>query len=188
MTFAAPESTSPSRRKLWIAITVLIVAGLLVAGGFIMFVVKFGAGKTYYAPSPSMAPAIKQNDRFRTTEVDDKTKIQRGWIVIFDNPNIANEPTLKNLVKRVVALPGDTVSESNGKLYVNGKPADEPYLAADTITNGLALMTVPAGSYYVLGDNRTNSFDSRRFGPVSADAIHRRAVEVIWPWSHRHKL
>jgi signal peptidase I len=86
------------------------------------------------------------------------------------------------LIKRVIGLPGETVTIANGQVAINGQPIDEPYL------NGLptqcfqnCTITLGAGQYFVLGDNRPNSLDSRSFGPVTADNIIGQVVLRYWP-------
>lgn len=90
-----------------------------------------------------------------------------------------------NFVKRVVGLPGDTVSIQNGTLYVNGEAYEEPYLLHRSASFGP--ITVPEGSYFVMGDNRTNSNDSRNLldvGAISRDMILGKVTHVVFPFDH----
>lgn len=96
-------------------------------------------------------------------------------------------------VKRVIGLPGDTIDISNNKLYVNGDEVDEPYLSPNMFTNttGSSLefpFTVPEHQYFVMGDNRENSFDSRYWGTVPEENIIGRSVVVFYPFQNFKSL
>lgn len=105
---------------------------------------------------------------------------QRGDIIVFDPPVSSDKP----YVKRVIGLPGDKISIHDNKVFVNGNAIQEPYIAAPPhytypLTGGE--FTVPAGDIFVLGDNRNNSSDSSRFGPVSLDSVIGKAIISYWP-------
>lgn len=105
---------------------------------------------------------------------------ERGDVVVFTPPN--NE---RDYIKRVIGLPGDTVEIKGGQVYVNGITLDEPYLQ-QVILRDEAARVVEAGRYFVLGDNRNNSSDSRSFGSITPQSIVGRAWLVYWPpsdWS-----
>jgi signal peptidase I len=105
--------------------------------------------------------------------------LKRGQVAVL-YPNAQHEEP--PLIKRVIGLPGETVTIANGQVQINGQPIDEPYL------NGLptqcfqnCAITLGAGQYFVLGDNRPNSLDSRSFGPVTADNIIGQVIVRYWP-------
>lgn len=106
--------------------------------------------------------------------------IHRGQIVVlYKTADHDDDP----LIKRVIGLPGDTVEVRDGKVYVNGELLDEPYTYGKR-TNCNAYcrpVTLGADQYWVMGDNRPNSLDSRTFGPVSSDRIVGRVVLRYWP-------
>ncbi len=105
---------------------------------------------------------------------------ERGDVVVFTPPN--ND---RDYIKRVIGLPGDTVEIKGGHVYVNGTVLDEPYLKVPT-NSGAQVFHVEAGRYFVLGDNRNNSSDSRSFGSITPQSIVGRAWLVYWPpadWS-----
>lgn len=96
-------------------------------------------------------------------------------------------------VKRVIGLPGDVIDIKNGKVYVNGETISEPYLTSQNITtitssNISFPYTVPSNQYFVLGDNRTNSNDSRQWGTVPEENIIGRAIFVFFPFSDMKRL
>ena len=103
-------------------------------------------------------------------------------IVVFTKP-----PNLQvsedDLIKRVVALPGETVEGHGGKVYVNGAALDESYVEPLCHGTGdFGEITVPAGKLWVMGDNRCNSSDSRVFGPIGQDLVVGRAFLLAWPF------
>ena len=106
----------------------------------------------------------------------------RGDIVVLDPPASSDDP----YIKRVIGLPGETVTFADGRVLIDGVPLDEPYLAEmDTTCRGswCAMGPIPDGMVYVLGDNRNNSADSRAFGPVAIDHLVGQAWFVNWPIS-----
>ena len=100
---------------------------------------------------------------------------ERGDVIVFTPPN--ND---KDYIKRIIGLPGDTVEIQGGQVIVNGQALDEPYLAHPTNQDMLA-RTIEPGQYFVMGDNRNNSQDSRSFGPITKSVIVGRAWFVYWP-------
>jgi signal peptidase I len=104
--------------------------------------------------------------------------ISRGDMVVFHYPT---DPS-KSYIKRVIALPGDTVAIEDGVVYVNGRRLDEAYVPDEyRDRQTIPLMQVPSEYYYVLGDHRTSSNDSRAWGPVHRQYIYGKAVFVYWP-------
>ena len=105
---------------------------------------------------------------------------ERFDVVVCNYPNrIGSNGARLNFVKRIVGLPGDTVEIKDGYLYVNGIQYDEPYLAEYTAEN-YGPYTVPEGHYFVMGDNRNNSNDSRSTGPITRDMIVGKVEGVMW--------
>jgi signal peptidase I len=106
---------------------------------------------------------------------------ERGDIVVFNPPNRSDKP----YIKRVIGLPGETVSFKDGFVYINGHKVEEPYLDGDETKCNRSVcpeVVVPEGSVYVMGDNRENSADSRSFGPVSINSIIGKAWVTYWPF------
>ena len=129
-----------------------------------------------------MAPLLSDQERiFINKFVYRFEPIQRGDVVVFWYPLDHS----KSFIKRVVALPGETVEIRQGALYVNGKAVSEPYVPAQYADlSDFGPVRVPTDSFFVLGDHRISSNDSRVFGPVSSSYIYGRAVFAYWPVDH----
>lgn len=127
----------------------------------------------------SMLPGLKNQDRlFINKFVYHFEKISRGDVVVFHYPL---DPS-KSYIKRVIALPGDRLWIDEGHVYVNGKLLKEPYVPAKyRDTRSLAEMVIPPHEYFVMGDHRSISSDSRDFGPVPRNLIYGKAAFVYWP-------
>lgn len=151
---------------------------ILIALGLAMVIIVF-----LYQPvkveGTSMSPLLSDQERiFINKFVYRVEAIERGDVVVFWYPV---DPT-KSFIKRVVGLPGEIVEIRSGHVYVNATPLDEPYVPpqfADRHTFGPA--RVPPGQYFVLGDHRSSSNDSRVFGFVPSGLIYGKAVFVYWP-------
>jgi signal peptidase I len=107
--------------------------------------------------------------------------VHRGDIVVFKAPKEERTAQIKDLVKRVIGLPGDTLEARDGHIYVNDRLLKEPYLPKGTVTDNLPRQVIPAGSYFMMGDNRGESSDSRVFGPIKRSTIIGRAFIKMWP-------
>lgn len=128
----------------------------------------------YTIPSRANDPTLQPGDRVAVLA---RSNASRGDLVVFE----ARDGDER--VGRVVAVGGDTVDARDGRLVVNGERVDEPYLARGTTTEMREPVDVPDGHVFILGDNRTNSADSRAFGPFDADGIRGRVVFRYWPLS-----
>ena len=127
----------------------------------------------------SMLPRLEDHDRlFINKFVYRISSIHRGDVVVFHYPR---DPE-KSYIKRVIALPGDRISIERGRVYLNGKPLRESYVPEEyRDTRSLAETVVPEDAYFMMGDHRSISSDSREFGPVDRDLIYGKAVFVYWP-------
>jgi signal peptidase I len=166
------------------------LSGLAVALGLVLFLGGFAWGavvyRPYTVPTSSMSPTIDMGDRVLAQRVDGG-EVRRGDVVVFtDKTWVSNAP----VVKRVVAVGGDTVACcTDGKLTVNGKQIDEPYLPEGSVaeTNGFPTVTVPEGRLFLLGDEREGSLDSTAHltdaagGTVARSAVSARVDAVVWP-------
>ncbi len=175
----APKS-GPSGARQIVEWVVILVAALTVA-----IVVKTFLVQAFYIPSGSMEPTLKPGDRVLVNKLSyDLHSIHRGDIVVFKRPpSEAGDPTIKDLIKRVIGLPGDQIESRDGVVYVNGQLLKEPYLPPGTVTTSLPLTKVAPGMYFVMGDNRGNSKDSRFIGAIPGHLIVGRAFVRVWPLS-----
>lgn len=154
---------------------------LLIAIGLALVIIVF-----LYQPvkveGTSMAPLLSDQERiFINKFVYRFEPIQRGDVVVFWYPLDHS----KSFIKRVVGLPGESVEIRQGALYVNGKNVPEPYVPAQyEDLSDFGPVRVPRDSFFVLGDHRISSNDSRVFGPVSSHYIYGRAVFAYWPVDH----
>jgi signal peptidase I len=135
----------------------------------------------------SMYATLDDNDYLIANKIDYRLHApQRGDIIILRPPT----DNSKDFIKRVIALPGERLLIRDGIVYINGRKLDEPYLpeAWTTFNNWPATGTdgevIPPNEYFVMGDNRNRSQDSRIFGPIGRDRIDGRAWFRIWPLDH----
>lgn len=127
----------------------------------------------------SMLPMLEDQDRLFINKIAYRMgDIQRGDVVVFEYPRDHS----KSYIKRVIALPGDKLRIEDGRVFVNGKRLSEPYVPSRfTDDRSQAEMVLPANEYFVMGDHRSISSDSREFGPVDRGLIYGKAVFVYWP-------
>lgn len=127
----------------------------------------------------SMLPRLEDRDRlFINKFVYRISPIERGDVVVFHYPR---DPE-KSYIKRVIALPGDRLCIDRGQVWVNGRPLAERYVPREYRDNrSIAEIVIPPESFYMMGDHRSISSDSRDFGPVERDLIYGKAVFVYWP-------
>ncbi len=157
----------------WILVIVVAVVIAVVLRTFVV--------QTFYIPSGSMEPTLQKNDRVVVNKVSYHAHaLHRGDIVVFTTPPGVNK-SFKDLVKRVIALPGETVEARRGEVRINHKVLPEKYLARGTITGNFGPVKVPPRSAWVMGDNRGNSEDSRVFKAIPERTIVGRVFVRIWP-------
>jgi signal peptidase I len=183
------ETQSKHRRLQSTLEWVAVVVGALV----VALVVKTFLFQAFFIPSASMEPTLSKGDRVLVNKISyDLHDVNRGDVIVFElDEKDVGQDGIKDLIKRVIGLPGDVIETRDGVVYVNDRALDEPYLAEGMITGdpqdsqnpSIERQTVPDGHVYVLGDNRANSADSRypNRGPIPIDSIVGRAFVLVWP-------
>ena len=156
---------------------VLIIGAALLAA----LVIKTYLLQAFYIPSASMEPTLEIQDRVLVNKLSYRLHdVRRGDVVVFERPpNDVGQ--IRDLIKRVIGLPGETVEGKDGSVHVNGRPLREPYLPAGTVTGQFEPTKIPEGYVWMMGDNRSNSSDSRVFGAVAESRIIGRAFVRVWP-------
>jgi signal peptidase I len=152
----------------------------------VAFLVKTFLIQAFYIPSGSMLPTLEIQDRVLVNKLSyDLHPVHRGDIIVFKSPD-QTPGQVKDLIKRVIGIPGDTVEAHDGKLFVNGVAQNEPFLGPGVTTGPLEPQKIPPGHYWVMGDNRGNSKDSRFFGAIPKSLIIGRAFVRVWPIGRFH--
>lgn len=177
-----------SRTKVLVEWAVVIVVALFVAQLIKTFLLQ-----QFSIPSESMAPTLRTGDRVFVNKLSYRLHdVNRGDVVVFERPEELTDPRAKDLIKRVIGLPGETLQfrTDDCQVIVDGRMLQEPYLVPGACTEapGGAVdpdqdgtIVVPEDSVFVMGDNRSNSTDSRVFGAIEEDSIVGRAFVIIWP-------
>jgi signal peptidase I len=182
--------TGPRRHRRWRVLTetaLTILMTVLLAGLARAFVFQ-----TFWIPSSSMVPTLAVGDRILVQKAFfSPGDVREGDIVVFSHPPLDRcSAPQDDLVKRVIALPGQSIYSAGSTIYVNGRPLAEPYLPAiDPLGPPIPNATsrhpyrVPPGEFYVMGDNRADSCDSRFWGPITGSSI---IGTVVLAWWHDH--
>jgi signal peptidase I len=172
----------------WV-VTIVVAVGAVLA-------IKAWVVNPYRIPSSSMEPTLHcakpesgclagYSDRVLANRfIYHFREPHRGDIVVFNTPDAAFAACGAGgtFVKRIVGLPGETVSEQKGTVYIDGKPLDEPYVPANERDDRTEkFKTVPAGHYFMMGDNRAQSCDSRAWGTVPRSDLIGPVFAVYWP-------
>jgi len=186
----------------WVELPLLLVAALGLS-----LLVRANVAQAFYIPSGSMEPQLEVGDRVLVSRTAYRLHdVNRGDIVVFPSPagpegddgnvvtRVASDlleavairkPDDDELIKRIIALPGETISAHDGTVVIDGRQLEEPYLADEVVTNDFDPVMVPEGHVFVMGDNRGNSSDSRMIGTIDIDTIVGRAIARIWPPDRR---
>jgi signal peptidase I len=206
---APPASGTPTgnqvqakrrRRRSWYRdVPILIVAAILAA-----LLIKTFLIQAFYIPSPSMHPTLIENDRVLVNRMAYRShEPRRGDVIVFENPHpapihrsplaafvhwlgegvgLSHDGRNRDFIKRVIGLPGDLVEIHRGAVFVNGTKLPEPYLSPKRDLASYGPYHVPADNLFVLGDNRTDSDDSRgSLGYIPMRKVLGRAFVIVWP-------
>lgn len=184
----------PKKKKSVFRETAETVIGALV----IALITRGAIAEPRYIPSGSMLPTLEINDRLIVEKISNYTQhIDRGDILVFyppkDEPLMEEDPDLIKgslrwlgltgedaYIKRVVGLPGETISVSNGQVFINGEVLKENYIKEPPAYQ-MAPLTIPANNVFMMGDNRNNSADSHVWGPLPVKNIIGHASFRFWP-------
>ena len=175
-----------------------IIEWIAVIGGalIVALVIKTFLIQAFYIPSGSMETTLEIGDRVLVNKLSYRVHdVNRGDLVVFEAAEgegdcgqpvnqaaaTAAEDGIKDLIKRVIGLPGDVVEGRDNQLLVNDRILVEPYLDEGVTTSDFEPVTIPEGCIWVMGDNRGDSRDSRSFGPIDEDHIVGRAFVRVWP-------
>ena len=169
----------------WVAVAVGALAVALLIKAFLL--------QAFYIPTASMEPTLQEDDRVLVNKLSYRFgDVERGDIVVFARPEGA-PGDIDDFIKRVIALPGETISFSDGEVFIDGRLLEEDYVDSAPTNNDSRIpgcdneeavadsCRVPDDTVFVLGDNRRSSWDSRRFGPIEEGSIVGRAFLKVWP-------
>jgi len=173
-------TVSPKPHALYTWVRDLFIS-LIISGFIIVFLYQ-----PVKVEGTSMLPGLEDQERiFINKFVYHWGPVERGDIVVFHYPR---DPS-KSYIKRVIAVAGDRVKIEEGHVYVNGRELRESYVPLEYEDfRSYPEIVIPAHHYFLLGDHRTSSSDSRDFGPVDQDYIYGKAVFVYWPMDKLGKL
>jgi len=169
----------------WFLVVVLALGAALLVRVYVL--------QQFYISGPSMETTLFGDNRVLVNKLSYRLhSIHRGDVVVFDRVTTSDESVVHDdLIKRVIALPRDTIEIKNCIVIVNSKPQVEPYLDKDVLdftdpvnrcrVANMPVQTVPDKKIFVMGDNRPESFDSRSFGPISESLVVGRAFAIVWP-------
>jgi len=188
---AEPAGTGQQRRRRWRRGLTETVITLLAAALLSVLLRTYVCG-FFWVPSASMVPTLAVYDRILVQKAFFTWHdVREGAIVVFTHPPLdhCGGAPAGDVVKRVIALPGQTIYSAGNSIYINGRLLAEPYLPAyDPLGPPIASRQrpyhVPPGEFYVLGDNRADSCDSRFWGPIQGSSIVGKAILVVWHDSH----
>ncbi len=177
---------------------------LLLVAFVLALLIKTFLLQAFYIPSASMEPTLRVGDRVLVNKLVYRFHPpRRGDVIVFEDPNptaeadrgalsdfwhwlteglgVSSNPE-KDFIKRVVALPGETIEIKNGRVFIDGKEIEEPYLHPFRDMQDFEPVRVPPDRLFVMGDNRANSNDSRRsLGYIPSDNVVGKAFVIIWP-------
>lgn len=171
----------------WLVVVALALGAAMLVRVYVL--------QQFYISGPSMQSTLLENNRVLVNKLSYRLHdVYRGDVVVFDRITTNGGVVAHDdLIKRVIAVGGDTISISQCNVFVNGSQVEETYLdnessATQNLTDRCRVVdmekqTVPKDKVFVMGDNRAESFDSRSFGPIDKSLIVGRAFAVVWPLS-----
>jgi len=180
---ASPVRRERTRRLILTLSSLLIITSIFSAifSAFSALLIR-NVAEAGYIPSGSMLPTLQINDRLIIDKWSYRSQApQRRDIVVFSPTKALKQQNIKDaVIHRVIGVPGDKVEVKGGKVYINNQPLEENYIQ-EAPDYQFGPVTVPPNSYFVLGDNRNNSFDSHYWGFVPRKNIIGKATKRFWP-------
>jgi len=175
-----PAPKTSHRRRVTVEWVIIVIAAVAVS-----FLMRTYVVQTFFIPSGSMEPTLLVGDRIIVDKLSvDWGSINIGDIVVFKAPPAEHcGDAVTDLVKRVIGLPGDRLTSKGNTIYVNGVALRENWPHYEPLGTPIGNVTVPANSYFVMGDNHANSCDSRFWGSVPRSDIVGKVFLRIWPIS-----
>lgn len=178
--------------------------GLIIVAFLLALLIKTFLVQAFFIPSSSMENTLEIGDRVLVNKVVYRFhQPERGDIIVFENPHPVTQPDRnpiqsfvhwlteglgfssdpeKDFIKRLIALPGETIELRKGDVYIDGKLLHEDYAGFQRDQSDYPPFKVPAGTYFMMGDNRANSSDSRTsLGPIPRDKLVGKAFIILWP-------
>jgi signal peptidase I len=181
-----PERNPDAWKRSALEWLVVVIGAVAVA-----LLIQATSFQAFFIPSKSMESTLHVGDRVLVNKWSYRLHdLNRGDVVVFTKPKDEAASNINDLIKRVIGLPGDSVTIANNHVSINGHPLTEPYLDAGAVSIAVpgkwactpqAPCKIPKGQVWVMGDNRTDSEDSRYFGPIPESSVVGRAFFRIWP-------
>ncbi|MDS1029927.1 signal peptidase I [Bacillota bacterium LX-D] len=166
------EQNNKKRSTLFEFLESVVIAVILA------FVIRMFLFQPFYIPSGSMEPTLQVNDRIIVNKLTYRfSEPKRGDIIVFKFPL---DPS-RDYIKRLIGLPGETLEIKNSVIYINNKPIKESYLPPNLHFADFPPVKIPKNAYFMMGDNRNNSQDSRYWGTLQKNLIIGKAQLIYWP-------
>lgn len=157
------------------------VVKTIIIAAVVVFIIRAFLFQPFLVSGASMEPTISQNNYLIIDELTYHVRSpERGEMIVFRYPN---DPSTF-YIKRIIGLPGEAVDIESGRVNINSAPLDESSYLKDAKTFGTVRIKLASGNYFVMGDNRSNSYDSRSWGPLDQSFIVGRALIRLFPFSH----
>ena len=163
--------------------------GIILVALSAAFLIRAYVFQTFYIPSVSMVPTLQVGDRIIVSKLSTAFgDINRGDVIVFKHPPReqcgGDTGPNSDLVKRIIGMPGDELTSRNNTIYVNGKKLVEHWQHDPNLGSDIGYVKVPKGQYFMMGDNRPSSCDSRMWGTLPKSLVVGKVVLRIWPLSH----